>query len=149
MNEVSRRDSLGLFAVPALAAMLPFARIASARPAVTQSWPLNAPRRTAIHDVAPAPDGGVWFTAQRSAQLGWFDPTTGGIELNEPIVGGAAAKDGRGYWFVAGDGGVFAFGGSTSERYGRRASGRSSPLSRSKRSIGRSFRVPWIRGLAT
>jgi virginiamycin B lyase len=89
MNEISRRDSLGLFAVSALAAMLPFARIASARPAVMQSWPLNAPRRTAIHDVAPAPDGGVWFTAQRSAQLGWFDPTTGGIELIELGKGSA------------------------------------------------------------
>jgi virginiamycin B lyase len=46
-----------------------------------QSWPLNTPRPTGIHDVAPAPDGGVWFTAQRSGQLGWFDPATGRTEL--------------------------------------------------------------------
>ena len=39
-----------------------------------QSWPLATPRATGIHDVAPAPDGGVWFTAQRSGHLGWFDP---------------------------------------------------------------------------
>ena len=29
------------------------------------------------HDVAPARDGGVWFTAQRSGELGWLDPKTG------------------------------------------------------------------------
>ena len=29
------------------------------------------------HDVAPAPDGGVWYTAQRSGALGWLDPATG------------------------------------------------------------------------
>jgi virginiamycin B lyase len=46
-----------------------------------QSWPLNAPRSTGIHDVAPAPDGGVWFSAQRSGHLGWFDPRTGRTEL--------------------------------------------------------------------
>ena len=34
-------------------------------------------QRTGIHDVAPAPDGGVWFTAQRSGHLGWFDPKSG------------------------------------------------------------------------
>jgi virginiamycin B lyase len=46
-----------------------------------QSWPLNTPQPTGIHDVAPAPDGGVWFTAQRSGHLGWFDPRTGEAEL--------------------------------------------------------------------
>src|SRR5687768_8952029 len=29
------------------------------------------------HDVAPARDGGVWYTAQGSGQLGWLDPRTG------------------------------------------------------------------------
>jgi virginiamycin B lyase len=29
------------------------------------------------HDVAPAPDGGVWYTAQRGGALGWLDPATG------------------------------------------------------------------------
>lgn len=45
------------------------------------SWPLGTPQRTGIHDVAPAPDGGVWFSAQRSGHLGWFDPRTGKTEL--------------------------------------------------------------------
>ena len=52
---------------------------ASAEP--MQSWPLKTPRRTGIHDLAPASDGGVWFTAQRSGHLGWFDPKTGATEL--------------------------------------------------------------------
>jgi len=29
------------------------------------------------HDVAPAPDGGVWYTAQRTGELGYLDPNTG------------------------------------------------------------------------
>src|SRR5256712_10041535 len=31
------------------------------------------------HDVAPAPDGGVWYVAQRSGELGRLDPATGQI----------------------------------------------------------------------
>jgi virginiamycin B lyase len=54
---------------------------AAAGPATMQAWPLNTPQRTGIHDVAPAPDGGVWFSAQRSGHLGWFDPKTGKVEL--------------------------------------------------------------------
>ena len=46
-----------------------------------QSWKLATSRRTGIHDLAPAPDGGVWFTAQASGHLGWFDPKTGRTEL--------------------------------------------------------------------
>lgn len=46
-----------------------------------QSWKLATSRRTGIHDLAPAPDGGVWFTAQVSGHLGWFDPKSGRTEL--------------------------------------------------------------------
>ena len=31
------------------------------------------------HDVAPAPDGTVWYTAQTAGELGRLDPATGGI----------------------------------------------------------------------
>lgn len=34
----------------------------------------------------------------------------GGTRLNAPVVGIAATPDGRGYWMVASDGGIFAFG---------------------------------------
>ena len=49
--------------------------------ATMQSWPLRTEQRTGIHDAAPAPDGGVWFTAQRSGHLGWLDPKSGRTEL--------------------------------------------------------------------
>src|SRR5215212_2460551 len=32
------------------------------------------------HDVAPAPDGSVWFTAQRGGYLGRLDPKTGAVK---------------------------------------------------------------------
>ncbi len=34
----------------------------------------------------------------------------GRLTLNKPIVGVAATPDGKGYWLVASDGGIFAFG---------------------------------------
>jgi virginiamycin B lyase len=33
------------------------------------------------HDVAPAVDGGVWYTAQLSGELGWLDPKTGQTKM--------------------------------------------------------------------
>lgn len=71
----------GLIACAALAAPLLHATPVAAASAALRSWPLDAPRRTGIHDVAPAPDGGVWFTAQQSGELGWFDPRSGRVEL--------------------------------------------------------------------
>lgn len=35
------------------------------------------PEGSRPHDVAPAADGGVWYTAQGSGELGWLDPETG------------------------------------------------------------------------
>ncbi len=40
-----------------------------------QAFPVPAGSRP--HDVAPALDGGVWYTAQGSGELGWLDPETG------------------------------------------------------------------------
>ncbi len=57
------------------------AQAQSMQPLRLQSWPLNTPNRTGIHDLAPAPDGGVWYSAQRSGHLGWFDPKTGKSDL--------------------------------------------------------------------
>jgi virginiamycin B lyase len=76
---VTRRTALGALCASLLvpsagrAQTLGFTRL--------QSWPLKTPRSTGIHDVAPAPDGGVWFSAQRSGHLGWFNPRTGQSEL--------------------------------------------------------------------
>jgi virginiamycin B lyase len=41
------------------------------------------------HDVAPAEDGGVWFAAQGSGELGWLDPETGEVQLIELGAGSA------------------------------------------------------------
>jgi virginiamycin B lyase len=54
-----------------------------------QSWKLATSRRTGIHDVAPAPDGGVWFSGQASGHLGWLDPASGRTEL-VPLGSGAS-----------------------------------------------------------
>jgi virginiamycin B lyase len=35
------------------------------------------PSGSGPHDVAPAPDGSVWYTAQRTGELGRLDPATG------------------------------------------------------------------------
>jgi virginiamycin B lyase len=47
------------------------------------------PAGSGPHDVAPAADGGVWFTAQRSGQLGWLDPKTGQTKMI-PLGAGSA-----------------------------------------------------------
>ncbi|MHB1786081.1 MAG: C40 family peptidase, partial [Acidimicrobiales bacterium] len=39
-----------------------------------------------------------------------FFGSTGAIQLNKPIVGMAATPDGKGYWLVASDGGIFSYG---------------------------------------
>jgi virginiamycin B lyase len=44
------------------------------------------------HDVAPARDGGVWYTAQGSGELGWLDPKTG--RTKHIALGGASAPHG-------------------------------------------------------
>jgi ribosomal protein L24E len=50
-------------------------------------------------------DGGIFSFGDAP-----FAGSTGGIKLNQPIVGMASNPVGTGYWFVAADGGVFAFG---------------------------------------
>lgn len=75
-STLGRRPFLAALA----AGLLPATREAHAAPGM-QSWKLATSRRTGIHDVAPAPDGGVWFSAQASGHLGWFEPATGRTEL--------------------------------------------------------------------
>ena len=42
---------------------------------VLQEYPVTSGQGP--HDVAPARDGGVWYTAQLSGELGWLDPKFG------------------------------------------------------------------------
>ena len=50
------------------------------------------PSGTRPHDVAPARDGGVWFTAQGSGQLGWLNPKSGRSRLTR--LGNGSAPHG-------------------------------------------------------
>jgi hypothetical protein len=64
--------------------------------------------------MAVAKDGnGYWLVASDGGVFAFgsarFAGSTGGIHLNQPIVGIAADPDGRGYWMAARDGGVFSF----------------------------------------
>ena len=52
-------------------------------------------------------DGGVFSFGS----AGYYG-STGGVRLNQPVVGTADSPYGNGYWLVARDGGVFAFGGA-------------------------------------
>ncbi|MDE3203057.1 MAG: PQQ-binding-like beta-propeller repeat protein [Acidobacteriota bacterium] len=54
-----------------------------------------------------ASDGGVFSFGPP------FCGSTGGVRLNQPVVGGAVAPSTGGYWMVARDGGVFSFGGAS------------------------------------
>jgi virginiamycin B lyase len=79
MPSIDRREALVSLGATLLASVFPLT--AAAQAPRLQSWPLKTPRRTGIHDLAPAPDGGVWFTAQASGHLGYFDPASGNTEL--------------------------------------------------------------------
>ena len=66
----------------------------------------------------------AWRRRRTGRATGWWRPTAGssptatpastarpgGMPLNKPIVGMAATPDGNGYWLVASDGGIFAYG---------------------------------------
>jgi virginiamycin B lyase len=57
---------------------------------VMQAYPVVAGSRP--HDVAPAPDGGVWYTGQGNGTLGWLDPATG--EVREIELGPGSSPHG-------------------------------------------------------
>ena len=50
-------------------------------------------------------DGGIFNYGNAG-----FYGSTGGVDLNKPVVAMAATPDGRGYWLAASDGGIFAYG---------------------------------------
>jgi ribosomal protein L24E len=70
-------------------------------------------RRVGLHVGISGRDGGRRADDLRSrggVHHARFFGSTGAIHLNQAIVGMAATPSGRGYWFVARDGGIFAFG---------------------------------------
>ncbi len=66
--------------------LLAWAPRAEAAPAWTE-FPL--PEGSGPHDVAPAPDGTVWFTAQAAGALGRLDPGSGHVD-EFPLGSGSA-----------------------------------------------------------
>ena len=79
-------------------------------------------------------DRGHGADARRQRATGWSPPTAasspsatpastarpGRSRLNKPIVGMASTPDGRGYWLVASDGGIFSYGDAVLLRLDRR-----------------------------
>jgi virginiamycin B lyase len=74
-------------AVPVATAPVPSTSAGAPSPAATPDvaavklveFPVG--RGQGPHDVAPAPDGGVWYTAQRTGELGYLDPKTGATRM--------------------------------------------------------------------
>ena len=66
--------------------------------------------------MAADPNGGYWTTSfsgvvtphDGAPQLG--SPAASGVHLSRPVMGMAPTPDGRGYWLVAADGGIFSYG---------------------------------------
>lgn len=79
----------------------PATTVATATPAgAVERFPV--PSGAGPHDVAPAPDGTVWYTAQRTGRLGRLDPATG--QATEVPLGTGSAPHGV---IVGPDGGAW------------------------------------------
>jgi len=78
----------------------------SAYPGVVQHYEVNGSTGRSLGKRS-------WPMFHQNPQLtGWLSQAAPG-HLNNPIVGMASTPDGRGYWNVASDGGIFAFGDAT------------------------------------
>src|SRR5919204_2310891 len=66
--------------------------MAPAKPATPAIQEYPVPSGSHPHDVAPAADGTVWYTAQRSGKLGRLDPATG--RTTEVPLGAGSAPHG-------------------------------------------------------
>jgi virginiamycin B lyase len=80
---------LAFVALAALAFATALTLAASARQGAFEVREYRVPAGSHPHDVAPARDGGVWYTAQGSGELGWLDPKTGRTR-NVPLGVGSA-----------------------------------------------------------
>jgi hypothetical protein len=87
-------------------------------PRVAPAWPqwrLN-PQHTAAPPAPKLPPAkaGYWLVGSDGGMFSFgnakFHGSTGGMHLNQPIVGMARTRTGKGYWLVARDGGMFSFG---------------------------------------
>jgi virginiamycin B lyase len=65
---------------------------ATGRPVALRVQEYPVPAGSHPHDVAPARDGGVWYTAQAIGKLGWLDPASG--KVREIALGEGSAPHG-------------------------------------------------------
>lgn len=79
--------TLASAAPDAAATEQPAASVTSIAQPTIQEYPV--PTGSRPHDVAPAPDGTVWYTAQGSGELGRLDPATGEV-VEIPLGAGSA-----------------------------------------------------------
>ena len=87
-------------------------------PRIAPAWPqwrLNAAHTGAVPGPPlPPANAGYWLVANDGGIFAYgnarFYGSTGGIHLNQGIVGMARTPSGHGYWLVASDGGMFSFG---------------------------------------
>jgi len=84
------RQSPERTASPSPAAVTPSPQPATPREPELSVYDVSAGSRP--HDVAPAADGGVWYTAQATGRLGWLNPATG--ETRETPLGAGSAPHG-------------------------------------------------------
>jgi virginiamycin B lyase len=81
-------EAMTMFA-RALTGTLAAALLAAAAQAQEKVEFFDVPDGARPHDVSPAPDGKVWYTAQRQGALGILDPATGQVE-QVPLGEGSA-----------------------------------------------------------
>ena len=98
------------------------------------SLPCNPPSGTPVGYRFTASDGGIFTYGNQP-----FCGSTGGIHINQPVVGIANTADDGGYWTVARDGGIFSFGDATF--YGSTGS---IHLNQPDRGHGRHARRRWL-----
>ena len=58
-------------------------------PASIEREVFRVPNGAHPHDVAPASDGGIWYTGQLNGTLGWLDPATGDVREAQLPTGAA------------------------------------------------------------
>lgn len=77
---IRRLTTFAMTLLPAWRGVLLAAALTAATASAQTVRYYQLPARSGPHDVAPAPDGTVWYTAQRSGHLGRLDPKTGKVE---------------------------------------------------------------------
>jgi virginiamycin B lyase len=89
MFTVKRTFCLALLSSLLLVIVFPTIAQENTKPQI-QEYPV--PGGTHPHDVAPAPDGTIWYTAQHTGKLGRLDPETG--DIHEVPLGQGSAPHG-------------------------------------------------------